>query len=131
MTVPAFIDRHNLTVVTAPGGLGGQCVDLANLYLAEELRQPHIWADACQWRNANIKGVVWTSNGPFNFPPIGSLVVWCQSASAGVGVAGHIALVVAADVRHLVTFDQNWPIGSPCHMVTHSYSGVVGWHQPV
>jgi len=130
VNVPSFVDRYNLTVVTAPGGLGGTCVDLANTYLLEVMHQPHIWADACQWKNATIKGMGWRDNHPTNYPSIGSLVVWCKNNNVAVGAAGHIALVIAADIMSLITFDQNWPPGSPCRLLVHSYSGIVGWHQP-
>lgn len=129
MTMP-YLDfswRHVGDYVTAPGGLGNQCVDLANLYLWEEYRLPHVWADACQWQSAKIHGFTWVGNQPTNTPPDGSLVVWCAYPPHGIGQAGHIALSLCADAMHFISLDQNYPTGTPCHLQMHDYGGVVGW----
>lgn len=122
-----FLWRHIGQYVTAPGGAGNQCVDLVNLYLLEEWHLAHVWADACQWQHARIPGWSWVGNQPTNAPGPESIVIWCAYPPHQIGAAGHIALCVQADGMHLVTFDQNWPDGSPCRLVAHDYGGVVGW----
>ena len=49
--------------------------------------------------------------------------VWCRLC----GVFGHIAIALAADPMALLTFDQNWPEGSPSALTLHDYGGVLGW----
>lgn len=131
MSALTFAERHVGTVVTAPGGQGGQCVDLANLYLFEEYRLPHVWANAYDWRNASIKGFRWVQNSPTNWPVIGSLAVWGYYPPHGIARDGHIALVMVADSMRLLTFDQNWPDGEGCLFNVHDYGGVIGWHAPL
>lgn len=114
----------------APGGEGGQCVDLPNCYLQAVWGLPGVRANAVDWQSARIKRFTWTPNGPSNFPQPGSIVVWRPTSSLGIGAAGHIALAVDADNSLLLTFDQNWPTGSGCEFVPHSYVGVAGWHEP-
>jgi hypothetical protein len=130
MTVIAFVGRHYHQYVKSPKGLGGQCVDLANLFLIEERHQQEVMANAVDWSRVTIPGMIWTPNAPINSPGVGSLVVWGQSVAAGTGPYGHIALALLADSMTLITFDQNWPVGYPCLIVRHPYDGVLGWHRP-
>lgn len=130
MTPLDFAWKHIGDVVTAPNGLGGQCVDLANLWLLEAYGLPHVYADAVNWRLAHIPGWHWVQNGPTNYPPPGALVVWGPNAPWGIGQAGHIALVLAADANHILTLDQNWPEHAPTSVHLHDYRGVLGWQQP-
>jgi hypothetical protein len=125
-----FVWRHIGDIVTAPGGLGGECVDLANLWLLEAFGAPHVWADAVKWQFAQIRAMVWEPNLPRNMPIPGSLVVWGPQADWHIGPNGHIALSLAASATYLVTLDQNWPEGSPCRLHIHDYRGVIGWHRP-
>lgn len=117
--------------VAAPGGLGGQCVDLANLYLAH-LGYPAVRANAADWAGpGRVPGWRWTANGPVNAPPAGALVVWRANVPAvGIGPFGHIAIALAADGDGLLTLDQGWPPGAPVSAVLHVYGGVAGWHTP-
>src|SRR5581483_9019661 len=104
-----FVSRHQGQRVTAPGGLGGQCVDLANLYLVDVWAKPEIHANAVDWQSARIQGMVWEPNAPANHPNRGDIVVWRQYAPHGIGIFGHIAVCLTADGMDLITFDQNWP----------------------
>jgi hypothetical protein len=113
--------------VTAPGGIGGECVDWANLYLVDVCGHSPIRANAVDWPHAAIAGFTWVANSPTNYPSAGDLVVWGEQWAIGVGAFGHIALVLLADRFFLVTTDQNWPDGSPVTAHAHSYLGVRGW----
>ena len=117
-------------VVTAPGGLGGECVDWTNVYL-ESLGRPLIHANAIEWSRLEVKGFAWTANTPYNAPTLGSLVVWREWSLHSIGPSGHIAIAIAADNLVLVTVDQNWPDGAPVRLVVHDYGGVLGWHRPL
>ena len=112
MTPLDFAWRHIGDVVTAPGGLGGECVDLANLWLMEGYGLGHVWANAVQWQYAKIRHFTWEPNTPMNMPIPGSLVVWQQQADWHIGPNGHIAMALSASRLYLVTFDQNWPEGA-------------------
>ena len=129
MRTLAFVQAHLNQRVTAPGGIGGQCVDLANLYMQDVLQQPLVRLNAVDWRTAKISGMVWTPNSPVNSPPPDSIVIWGPNAAAGTGQYGHIAIALAADSMTLLTFDQDWPYGAPCSLTLHTYDGVLGWHQ--
>lgn len=128
MGVASFIGKHEGSYVTAPGGIGGQCVDLANMALIEIYNLPPVRANAIDWQRAAIPGFKWIANTPNNYPTAGALVVWGPWPGLGIGDYGHIALAVSADPLTLVTFDQNWPPNEPCQMVIHGYGGVLGWH---
>lgn len=114
----------------SPGGIGGQCVDLANEYLRVCYGLPHVFLNAVDWQHVTIGGWGWTLNTPRNFPEATSLVVWGENARDGIGPFGHIAVVASADLAHILSFDQNWPAGARCSWVEHDYAGVVGWHTP-
>lgn len=59
----------------------------------------------------------------------GDIVVW--DASLNKIEAGHIAIATGVySSSTLQTFDQNFPSGSPCHLVTHSYSKISGVLRP-
>jgi hypothetical protein len=116
--------------VTAPGGLGGQCVDLTNVYVMAQ-GKPAVRRNAVAWAAAGaIPGWLWVPNGPRNYPPLGAVVVWKGNVTAiGTGPYGHVAVVMAADPVALLTLDQDWPEGSPVALVWHGYEGVAGWWQ--
>lgn len=124
-----FVRLHNGRYLTAPGGVGNQCVDLINVYLAERWGLTPVRLNAVDWKGATIHGYIWTPNGPDNSPELGSLVVWQQTFSVGVGPYGHIALAIQADANNLISFDQDWPLNAPCRLTPHTYEGVVGWHR--
>lgn len=124
--VRAMLGRH----VQAPGGLGGQCVDLVNLYLADVVGAPLVHANAADWRNDAVKGMRWVGNTPDNAPGTGCIVVWTAYAPHGIGSAGHIALALVADPNDFVSLDQNWPDGAGVTFQLHDYGGVAGWFAP-
>jgi hypothetical protein len=130
MTPLGFAWAHIGDVLHAEGGLGGECVDLVNVYLAEAFGYAPIQRNAVDWRNVAIPKFRWEANTPFNSPLAGSLVVWGQNAEWGIGPNGHIALCLSADRMYLSTFDQNWPSHAYSRQHLHNYGGVLGWHRP-
>jgi hypothetical protein len=128
VSLARFISDHLGDTVTAPGGIGGQCVDLTNVYLIEERRLTPLRLNARDWAKVTIANAHWVPNAASNFPSAGDIVVWHPYPPFGIGVFGHIAVAVAADDMHLITVDQDWPIGAPCSIVRHTYGGVAGWH---
>lgn len=121
----SVMNRH----VTAPGGLGGQCVDLANVYLME-WGLPPVRANAADWsalRSIGSPHWHFISNAPQNSPSPGDIVVWRETPLLAIGLNGHIAVAMSADPMSLLTLDQNWPTDAPVSLVYHSYTGVSGW----
>lgn len=146
-----FLLKHMDHAALYPSGGGGSCVDLANLYLWECYALPAVRLNAADWAHALIPGFVWVANGPWNYPPQGAIVVWGQNPAIGTGNLsestthhmtrgqnpaigtgpyGHVALAVDSDSVEFLSFDQNWPAGHVAAFVSHSYTGVLGWHCP-
>jgi hypothetical protein len=117
--------------VTAPGGLGGQCVDLCNVYLAAA-GAALVRRNAAQWADAGaIAGWQWVANGPANYPSLGDAVVWRANVTAHqIGPDGHVAVCMAADSSMLITLDQNWAQSTVVALEWHDYIGVAGWWHP-
>jgi CHAP domain len=131
MTLLDILSRNLGVSVKSVGGLGGECVDWANVYLTTISTDASIQSNAADWAKVEVKGFSWTLNNATNYPPSGSIVVWRPTPSQGIGVNGHIAVVLTADEMHLLTADQNWPEGAPVGVILHGYQGVIGWFRPV
>lgn len=130
MTLLDFVASVYHKRVTAPGGLGGQCVDLANVYLDITRSLAPIRANAVDWQRQRLPGFVWVVNRPTNAPLPGSLVVWGPDPRIGIGADGHIAIALAADSMHVLSLDQNWWV-QQCIPVLHDYRAISGWHEPL
>lgn len=134
MTLAEFVAKYTGKFVTAPGGLGGQCVDLANQYGQEVFGFPHEWKNAIDWFGFDSAHWSWVKNDAGNaaqFPEAGDVVVWGPDAQVGTGPLGHIDIWLSGDGFQFHGFDQNWPVGSPAHVQWHSYEGVIGWAKPI
>ena len=101
-----------------------QCVDLANDYIDRVLGHaiilgtnaddfPSKCMDFCDWYP--------TTSGMQK----GDIVIWGH----GVGNAGHIAIYVSGNST-FTSFDQNWPLNSPCHLQNHNLSNIEGYLRP-
>lgn len=128
MTLEQFIKKHNgyFLEVAGSSNAKNQCVDLANGYIRDVLGLPIIeWTNAKDFPNHPIakERFDFIKNTPMGVPGMGDLIIWG-------GKWGHIAIYLSGDVNWFTSFDQNWPIGSKCHKVDHSYSNVIGWLRP-
>jgi hypothetical protein len=130
MNLLSFIKAIVGKNVQSIGGLGGQCVDLCNVYLKDVRGQPSVFANAVDWRMARINGMTWTPNGALNFPDPGAIVVWGEFLPHAINSDGHVAVAIASNSMVLISFDQDWPVGAPSLMTAHDYGGVLGWHNP-
>jgi hypothetical protein len=126
MTPLAFAHKYLGQTITARGGLGGECVDLADQWIAEAYGLAHVYKNAIDWASPSIPGLAWTGNQPLNAPRWGALVVFGPSTTIGTGADGHIALVLAADTMTILTADQNWG-GRLVTLNLHPYTAVLGW----
>jgi hypothetical protein len=133
ISLAEFVAKWDGKRITAPGGLGGECVDLANEAGLELYGFPHEWKNAIDWYNnfdaAHFDRVANNPNDANQLPPAGSFVVWGPGPQTGPN-GQHIDLVISTGTQTFVGFDQNWPIGANAHHVVHSYAGILGWIVP-
>ena len=122
MTLTEFLKKWNGQYCEVAGSANAknQCVDLANAYIRDVLGLPII-----EWTNAkdfpSKSSLPFIRNLPTGIPNEGDMVIW------GNGTAGHIAIFLSGNVNSFTSFDQNYPVGSPCHSQGHTYANVLGW----
>src|SRR5699024_7756443 len=61
-------------------------------------------------------------------PEPGDIAVW--GADLNSSGTGHVAIVLSANENSFVSMDQNWPQGSACKQVTHTYNKFWGVIRP-
>lgn len=123
MTFQQFIEKYNGEYVEVAGSADAknQCVDLVNAYIREVLTLPIIeWTNAKDFPTKVGSDYDYILNSPTGVPLEGDLVIWG-------GTYGHIAIFVEGNSNSFKSFDQNYPVGSPCHIQGHGYSNVLGW----
>jgi len=132
MTINEFVEQWNYKPIDLDGMFGNQCMDLMHQFCVEVLGikdtsvlaavdANHVWTTF-----STIKGhelFYQTANTPENSPSPGDIVIW----GTKIGQWGHIAICVSAGLYKFISFDQNWPTGSFCHLQEHTYNGVLGW----
>jgi hypothetical protein len=127
MTFEEFLLKWNgeFCEIAGPTAIN-QCVDLANAYIRDVLGLPIIeWTNAKDFPSkADTSKYDYILNTATNFPKEGDIIIWRW------GTAGHIAIVIEANVDKFNCFEQNNPIGTNCHVGKHTYSGVLGWLHP-
>ena len=128
MTYDEFVNKYNGKKVEAGGSPSAlyQCVDLANAYISEVLNQPIILGTNAQdFPSKAGSFYTWTPNSPTGVPEKGDIVIW------RISTYGHIAISHGeGDAKSFRSFDQNWPVGTPAHLVWHDYNNVIGWLHP-
>lgn len=136
MTFLQFFDEWNGKFCDYDKAFGFQCMDLVRQYIKEvlgwkpyEVIPPVNYAKEAFY-NYNKSKFTRIENSKTNFPKEGDIVIWKWWWPI-TGVAGHIAICSKADVKTMITFDQNYPSKQPCKFVNHSYSGVLGWLRPI
>lgn len=126
MTFHEFIDKWSGKHLEYAGSAGAvnQCVDLVNQYIVSvQGKSPILNTNAKDFLNKadkNVYDVIY-----YTFPQVfqnGDIVVW----GSGIGLNGHIAVFIEGDDLNFRSFDQNYPVGSPCHIQSHSYNNVLG-----
>lgn len=128
-----FIAKYIGQFVDFDGVFGAQCVDLMNQYIVDVLgisNPIQILGGATAYeiyQNANDSRFTKIINTPNGVPNVGDMVFWDTT----IGNAGHVDIFLSGDTNSFTGFDQNWPVGSPCHQQTHDYNGVAGWLHPI
>jgi len=123
MTLNQFITKWNGKYLEVAGSSNAlnQCVDLANGYIRDVLGLSIIeWTNAVDFPSKAGDSYDWIPNTPTGIPKEGDIVVWKPSP-------GHIAVFIEGNIDRFKSFDENFPIGSPCHIQDHNYTNVTGW----
>lgn len=126
MTFDQFIEKYNNKGIDFDGSFGNQCVDLYRQYVKEVLNLPQSPAVAGA---KDIFDTYLTSyftrynNSPTAVPKKGDIIIW----GTKLGQYGHVAVFIDGGVTKFNSFDQNYPVGSLCHIQSHTYTGVLGW----
>lgn len=136
MTLEQFVNKYNGKYLDYDGYYGYQCVDMVRFYIKEALGySPYTALPAGGSAKAifnNFKENKYFKkiyNSPTNIPKKGSIIFWGWYPFV-TGWNGHVAVVSDATMMRFISFDQNYPTGSPCKYVNHSYRGVMGWLEP-
>ena len=109
------------------GAYGAQCVDLIKYYYAYFGKASYAKGNGADYvSNALPDGWTRIKNTADFVPEPGDIAVWGTELSKN----GHVAIVLSADVHSFVSMDQNWPSGSACKQVTHTYKNFWGIIRP-
>jgi len=122
MTLNDFIKKWNGKYCEIAGAtFKNQCVDIVNQYIKDVLGLPIIaGTNAKDFPSKAGDEYDYIKNTPLGLPEEGDLIIWGDRY-------GHIAIYLSGNVNWFTSFDQNWPTGSVCHKVDHSYKSVIGW----
>lgn len=104
-----------------------QCVDLVNSYIREVLGLPIVeWTNAVDFPKKCLPpNYEFIKNTITAVPTQGDIMIY--ESPDGIG---HIDIYDNGNNITFVSFSQNWPVGSVCKLVNHTYTGtykVVGW----
>lgn len=130
MKLNDFILKYQGKYTDFDGYYGGQCVDLYRQYCKEALnfpQSPAVNGAADIWDTYLKDYFGRIANTPTGIPNEGNIVIWSKSSGGGFG---HVAIFIEGNASSFRSFDQNWPVGSPCQIVNHYYTNVLGWLVP-
>lgn len=132
MTLSEFIDKYTGKLVDFDKVYGSQCMDLMHQYIVDvlEMINGKILAapaakDVYEKFDTLFGSEYFTKieNTPTGVPEKGDIVLF----GSKVGLYGHVCIFIEGNAETFTSFDENWPIGSPCHIQTHDYIGCLGW----
>jgi hypothetical protein len=136
MLIDQFTTKYKGRFVDYDHFFGAQCVDLMRQYCLDVrgvdgyIAIPQTGAAKNIFYNfKNNKYFNKVLNSPTNAPKKGDIVFFGTYPFL-YGLSGHVAVCESADQMNLLTFDQNYPTGTPCHFQKHSYKGCLGWLTP-
>lgn len=126
MNTNEFFLKYNNKFLDFDGAFGSQCVDPIKAYFAEVLNLPVFKGDAINYWLFTPPGFTKIPKTMFNRPEPGDIVVFSNSPD------GHIAICNWSRFFDFGGFEQNFPLGSPCHFQDHkNYKNVLGWLRPI
>lgn len=123
-----FLNQYNGKFVDYDGVYGAQCFDLVNKWSTFLGYRPFGGLYASGIYNQPQGNYTQISNSPSAVPRAGDIIVWNNRYGGGYGHTG--IATGEGDTNYFVSFDQNYPTGSPAKKVRHSYDGVIGWLRP-
>lgn len=129
MTVNEFVQKYDGQTIDFDGKYGGQCVDLYRQYVKEVLdypQSPPVEGAKDIWNSYLPEHFTRIGNTPNGIPRNGDVLIW----GTQLGPYGHVAIFLEGDVNDFISFDQNSPLNSTCHIQHHDYKGVLGWLRP-
>ena len=130
MTLDEFVEKYNGKGIDFDGKFSTQCVDLYRQYVKEVLgfpQSPPVEGAKDIWDTYLPEYFRRIENTPYGVPEKGDIVIW----GTKIGKYGHIAIFLEGDAKKFKSFDQNFPVGSLCHIQEHTYTGVLGWLRPI
>ena len=108
---------------------GAQCVDLIKYYYDYFGQAGYAKGNANEYvSNALPEGWTRIQKTSGFIPEPGDIAVW--GADLNSSGTGHVAIVLSANENSFVSMDQNWPSGSACKQVTHTYNKFWGVIRP-
>jgi hypothetical protein len=132
MSFDEFVAKWNGKGIDFDKAYGDQCMDLMHQYHVEVLgitdgrtlaapgaKDVYLQFES-RFNNSLFEKI---PNTPTGVPQKGDIVLWGE----GIGPFGHVAMFVSGDTNKFKSFDQNFPTGSKCKIVEHTYKGVLGW----
>jgi len=129
MTYTQFVEKWNGQYCEMGGSAvaKNQCVDLANAYIKEVLGLPIVLGtNAVDFpKKCLAPDYQYIKNSITAVPIQGDIMIY--KSPDGIG---HIDIFEHGNDVKFTAFSQNWPVGSKCKMVSHTYTGtysVVGW----
>lgn len=129
MTVNEFVKKYDGQTIDFDGKYGGQCVDLYRQYVKEVLdypQSPPVVGAKDIFNSYLPDHFTRIENTPNGIPRNGDVLLW----GTQLGPYGHVAIFLEGDVNTFISFDQNFPLNSKCHIQHHDYKGVLGWLRP-
>jgi hypothetical protein len=125
MTLEEFFNAWNGKKNDFDGIYEHQCVDLVKQYVKDVLNAPTWTGEPKDYGSLAPKShFTHQKNTLLYIPPAGAIGIWDGNVGEG---HGHVAIVTTASLMRFVSFDQNWPKGSPCILVNHNYKNVTGF----
>lgn len=122
MGIQDFFIKHNgqfLDTDGFPKDTPYQCVDVIKAYFKEVLGIEPVHGDAINYFNNPPKGFTKIKKAFFNQPQPGDILVLSPN---------HISICNWSRPFDWGGFEQNYPIGAPCHFQDHpNYKNVLGW----
>ena len=128
MTPKEFFEKYNGKYLDVDQAYGPQCVDVIKAYFNEVLAKGAVLGNANDYWNMTLENFEKIPNSSTAIPQLGDIIVWGKK----IGSYGHIAIATGiGDDNHFESFDQNFPLNSPCGYIIHTYYGVLGWLRPL
>lgn len=125
MNIVEFFLKHNNKYLDFDGTSGPQCVDVSKAYIAQVLGGEPFKGNAIDYWNGSVPGFKRIENNGSQRPNPGDLIIW------NFQPYGHIAVCNWSRSFDMGVFEQNNPIGSPCHYAIYNYKNVLGWLRPI